>query len=90
MVQNSQNMSGTGNTRVNTPGIQNVKAMFRRIWVRLVGYEVLTNLHTLDNTICNTIRFIQHVAQSPGNAYLKASICTPLREQYISPDQYFP
>ena len=33
--------------------------------------------HTLDNTICNTIEYI-----------LKASIYTPLREQYTLPDQY--
>ena len=70
-------MSGTGNARVNTPDIQNVKAMFRRVRVRLLGYEVLTNLYTLDNTICNTIHFIQHVAQSPGNAYLRLQYARP-------------
>ena len=33
--------------------------------------------HTLDNTICNTILFIQYVAPSPGNAYWRLQYARP-------------
>ena len=51
ILQNSQNVSGTGNTRVNTLGIQNVRAMFHRVRVRSVGYEVLTDLSELSDKV---------------------------------------
>ena len=41
-VQNSKHLSGTGNTRVNTPGIKKVKTIFLRLRIRFVGYKRLT------------------------------------------------
>lgn len=47
VLKNSQKMSGTSNTWVNTPGMQNVKTLFLRIHTRFVVYKVLTDLTEL-------------------------------------------
>ena len=45
--------------------------------------------HTLDNTICNSILFIQYVAQSSGNAYWRLQYTRPWGSNtYWLPDQY--
>ena len=47
LLQNSQTISGTGNTRVNTPGIQKVNGVFCGVRVLFVGYEGFTDLTEL-------------------------------------------